>query len=135
MHLIESSCCWKLVTYCVKLLFGILFNITRNDKLGVDGLINNFMNLLVRNCHYVLIVAHENQQRPAKISQNDRQCLSSVRATFFTHETKIIFRHFSPRQFNLGSMLLFRINKQRKQFKAGVVRNCHKFFQLCRFCS
>ena len=93
------------------------------------------MNLLLRNCQYILLVAHENQQLPAKISQNDRQCLSSVRATFFTHQTKIIFRQFPTRQVNLGSMLLFLINKQRKQLKAGVVRNFDKFFQLCRFCS
>ena len=67
------------------MLFGILSINTRNNKLGEDGLINNFMNLLLRNCQYILLVAHENQQLPAKISQNDRQCLSSVRATFFTH--------------------------------------------------
>ena len=67
------------------MLFGILSINTRNNKLGEDGLINNFMNLLLKNCHYILLVADENQQLSAKISQNDRQCLSSVRATFFTH--------------------------------------------------
>ena len=86
--------------------------------MGEDGLINNFMNLLPRTCQYILLVAHENQQLPAKISQNDRQCLSSVRATFLLTRQNLFSDIFPPRQVNLGSMLLLLINKQRKQLKA-----------------